>query len=723
MQRYTNMKLAATSMTLLAALCLGAKISTAADAPISPMAVGDEKAFFALLDLDRPDLKEVKQAVAAGDWTAAKRAWARHLETRTQPRWLWSRRDRAELIRIEQEKFGGLARYVKAADRVLARDFDFLGVRKQLEHRVEWLQGPIEWTHVLSRFAYWKDLGYAYWATGKPAYAEDFAYLLTSWIAANPVPAVPSKDRGEHGSVWRTLEAGIRGDAWFDAMELFMDAPQFDAQAKFLMTRSLVEHARYLLAWSTAYRAGNWQVCETSGLTTIGIMLPEFKESAAWRECGFHYLVEHMRRDVEPDGAHHELTPGYHTWVMMQFLKVNLLARANGYEVPGLLDKHERMFEYLMNLRQPDGTYALVGDAGFAREKNRVGDSLGAGALVYQRGDMRYLGADQCSESWLWLFGPAVCDRYARLKKEPPAFTSALLPYAKYAVMRTGWEPDARFLLFDCAAWGGGHSHQDRLQVIVCAGRELLVDPGMYSYDQPLSGEYLRKSVAHNVVMIDDAEQPNSDPELLAWQTSPDADFASGRIQGKGLRHQRSVLFVKPHYWVVVDHIFGQGAHDLTRLFHFPLNAGVRVDGNVVQTGFKTGMNIRVQPTDDARLEMRQGWIPTTEAAAERAPIAALIANRTLPAAFCTVLVPFGEEAALPKIKSLASADPLVARVQIAFPNGRQDEIAIAPEPTALKVGSAEAKAVSLCVRRGPMGSAIVIIKGDLSGATTCPRE
>ena len=51
-------------------------------------------------------------------------------------------------------------------------------------------------------------------------------------------------------------------------------------------------------------------MCESSGLATIGIMLPEFKEAADWRERGFHYLVEHMQKDVEADGSHWELPPG-----------------------------------------------------------------------------------------------------------------------------------------------------------------------------------------------------------------------------------------------------------------------------------------------------------------------------------------------------------------------------------------------------------------------------
>lgn len=678
----------------------------------SPLAVGNAKAFFSMLDLDRKELSPVRKAVAARDWEAAKQAWARHLETRAQPRWVWSRGDRAEILRLDAEKFGGLARYTNAADRVLARDFELLGVRKQLSHHPEWLQGPIEWTHVLSRFGYWRDLGYAYWGTGNRAYAADFAFLLKSWIADNPVPARPSSHRGTNGSVWRTLEAGIRSDAWFDAMELFMDAPEFDVEAKFLMTKSLAEHGRYLLAWSKAYRAGNWQVCEASGLATLGIMLPEFKEAAVWRERGLHYLVEHMQRDVEPDGAHHELTPGYHTWVMMEFLKIGLLCRANGYDVPGLLKRHEKMFEFLMHLRQPDGTYVLVGDAGFARERNVVAGSLGLGALMYQRGDMRYLGVPEPPENWLWLFGPGVFEKYARLKAQPPSFNSALLPNAQYAVMRTGWDQDARFLFFDCGPWGSGHSHQDRLQVVVCAGRELLVDPGIYSYDQPLSASYLKKSEAHNVLVIDGQEQPASDPELLAWQTTPQADFASGQIHGQGVRHQRSVLFVKPDYWIVTDHVFGSGEHELTRRFHFPLGASPRITGRVAETAFRDGANIRVQPTDDAALELRQGWIPTGEAEAEKAPVAVISGHRKLPVALCTVLTPFSDSATLPVVQPVAAANPLVVQLQVRFPNGQQDDIAIAPEPTVLKIGQREVKGTVLCVRRGVMANAVIEIKG-----------
>ncbi|MGC9319347.1 MAG: alginate lyase family protein, partial [Armatimonadota bacterium] len=667
--------------------------------PPADIAVEDEAEFFSLLDLDRPGLEGVRAAADARDWEAAKAAWAEHLATRTEPQWTWSRRDREQITALFEELFNGLGRYVPAADTVLERRFNFLGVPKQLDRDIDWLQGPVEWTHVLSRHHYWRTLGYAWWATGEAKYAEDLVLMLRDWVADNPVPRILTNARGEHGTVWRTLEAGIRGDVWFDVMELFMDAPQFDAEAVYLMTRSLVEHARHLHRYEVQFRYGNWQVVECTGLAAIGIMLPEFREAAEWRERAFEYLVEHMQRDVYPDGAHHELTPGYHGWVMQKFMKAARLAEINGYQVPGLMDRHERMFEFLMHLSKPDGRYPPLGDAGTGGSAR---GHLGLGALMYDRRDMRFLAVDNIEPSWVWLFGPQVRERYQRIEPRRPDFTSSMLPHAQYLMMRTGWERDDRFLLFDCAPWGGGHSHQDRLQVILYAGgRDLVIDPGIYSYDQPLSRTYFRGSEAHNILLIDEAEQLQSDPEVLAWATTDVADFASGRIAAGGLSHQRSVLFVRPDYWVVVDHLLGEGSHVLTRLFHLP-QVEVEAAQRSARTAYPDGPNVQIAAADGATVEMREGWLPTGSAEAERAPVAAFVATETLPTALCVVLTPFEDQNELPQVERLPADEALTVRLRVSFADGQVDEIAIAPEPSALSAAGRSANARALLVRSGP---------------------
>lgn len=666
--------------------------------PPADIAIKEPADFFGALNLDLPELAAVKAAVEAKDWEAAKSAWARHLETRTTPKWLWSRKDKQKIMDLYKSSGRDMSGSISAADRVLAREFDFLGVHKKLDHSPEWLQGPLEWTHVLSRFGYWRDLGFAYWATGDPKYSSDFVFLLEDWVAKNPVPRVTSNSRGTRGSVWRTLETGIRGDGWPDTMEMFMDAPEFGAEAKYVMCKSLVEQARYLHRYEVRFSAGNWQVVECTGLAAIGVMLPECKESGDWRQRGWHYLVEHMQRDVYPDGAHSELTPGYHGWVMQQFLRASRLAATNGYEVPGLTDRHEKMYEFLLHISKPDRRFPPLGDAGTG---GSIQGSMAIGALLYNRPDMRYLGTKDPDPGWVWTLGFDALDRYTKMQGVSPSFTSSFLPYAKYYMMRTGWEAADRYLLFDCAPWGGGHSHQDRLQVICYAGRDLLLDSGQYSYDQPLAGKYFRRSVAHNVILIDDGEQPDSDPQVLCWHAGPQFDFAAGSITGKGITHQRSVLFVKPSYWVVVDHVTGEGEHRLTRLFHFP-RVAIQTADNAAQTQFPDGTNIRVAGDPAAKLEMREGYLPGGSAQADPAPVAAFDVTCALPATFVTVLTPFAADTELPRIDFLSGrADP-VAHLRLTFHDGQVDEMAIAAAPADLAVAGTRLHARALCVRKGP---------------------
>jgi len=690
---------------------VGEVLSEQVSFPPADIAIDDEAEFFSLLDLEREGLEAVKQAVEAQDWQAAKEAWFQHLKTRQTPRWTWSREDREEIMALEEELYGGMERHVPGAERVLAREFNFLGVPKTLERDVQWLQGPWEWTHVLSRHAYWKTLGYACWATGDEKYAEDFVYMLRDWVEDNPVPRYLTNSRGENGTVWRTLETGIRGDTWFDVMYLLMDSDAFDAEAAYLMTRSLAEQARHLHRYEVAFRHGNWQVVECTGLAAIGIMLPEFREAAGWRERAFKYLVEHMDRDVYPDGAHHELTPGYHSWVMERYVKVARLTDLNGYDVPGLLARHEKMFEFIEEIAKPDRRYPPLGDAG---RGGAITVQMGLGALLYDRPDMRWLGGKEIHPSWIWLFGPQVNEQFVQLQSLRPEFTSSMLPYAQYLMMRSGWEPDDRYLLLDCAPWGGGHSHQDRLQVIMYAGRDLILDPGIYSYDQPLSRTYFREAEAHSILLIDGG-QPRVDPEVLAWGTTDTADFASGRIVGEDVTHQRSVLFVRPDYWLVVDHVTGGGEHSLTRQFRFPM-VDVEADGNSVRTAFGGGTNVQVTGLSDAELQMREGWLPTGSASAEPGPVAAFVAEGALPATFATVIVPFDEEGDLPQLERLPSEDPTVVRVRATFPDGQTDEMAVAPEQMRLTVGGETASARALLVRSGPRADSVYVHGGVESG-------
>jgi hypothetical protein len=514
--------------------------------------------------------------------------------------------------------------------------------------------------------------------------------LIEHWIAENPAPEEVAKSWSATGTRWRTLETGIRAYTLFDDIEIFMDAPQFDADAKTLLSRSLLEHARRLYAHETAFHQGNWQVCECAGLACIGIMLPEFKEAEQWRTRGLDYLAQHMQKDVYPDGAHWELTPGYHEWVTSEFLLISRLCQLNHIQTPpGLLSRHEKMYEFLMHLAKPDRVTFAVGDDGSG---TNIEPDMATGALLYGRKDMRWLGPQKVPESLVWIFGPQVVQRYAALPAEPPDPSSYLMPDAHFAVMRTGWSPEDKCLLFNCAPWGGGHDHRDRLEVCLYAGRNLLIDPGQISYDQKLSRTYFRTAQAHNTMTIDDQDPPPIGAMMQAWKSTAAADFASASLDYNNLHQQRIVLFVRPDYWIIVDRVSATHAsaatqpstttqHLLQRRFHFSPGEA-HAEAGAAYSMIPGSPEVGVIDATNTPAAITSGWIASGTATADAGAVALFENHDSLPAVHCTVLIPLKSPEERPSVEQLggeqlAGATMENVQLRISFPDGRRDDFVI----------------------------------------------
>ena len=119
-----------------------------------------------------------------------------------------------------------------------------------------------------------------------------------------------------------------------------------------------------------------------------------------------------------------------------------------------------------------------------------------------------------------------------------PRAPSASFPDGGYHVQRSGWDPEARFLIFDCGPLGdGGHGHYDLLSFEAHGGgRPLVVDPGRGSYSEapPNLRRWFRGTAAHNTVL-----RRRARPDAL--QARPAARAGrQGRFLGRASRARRA---------------------------------------------------------------------------------------------------------------------------------------------------------------------------------------
>jgi hypothetical protein len=137
--------------------------------------------------------------------------------------------------------------------------------------------------------------------------------------------------------------------------------------------------------------------------------------------------------------------------------------------------------------------------------------------------------------------------------------------------------------------------------------------------------------------------------EIKSFVTEPGIDYLHGvaRSHEYPVVHERKVLFINGEYWVIVDLLRAQEAHDYDLLFHLsPAAQGqvsVRVSDDTLS--IHSPQLILAQPLiPNVRPSIQKGFVSTSYGEKHCAPIARLT-QRDSSACFLTVLYPYkGEE-------------------------------------------------------------------------------
>lgn len=496
-------------------------------------------------------------------------------------------------------------RHLARADRLLEHVYNghFLGKRINWESNNREPGEPAftpEWTYSLNRFHHWQTLGDAYWQTGDEKYARGWIAQMRAWVEDNPYPRFAD---GNRSLTWRTIEAGIRtSTTWPDSLMYFLGSPSLEPDDLVVFLKSWIEHARHLMriTLDDPDHGGNWVTMECNGLGHLGILLPECRHAPLWLRTAADRLAHELDRQVYPDGAQKELTTHYHQVALQNFVALYHFAARNGQPLgERYLASLERMYDYNLKAMDPEGFLPPLNDAG----RTAVRESLREGHELFGRDD------------FLW-----AATRGG--KGRAPAYTSVALPWAGQYVMRSGWEPDALYCLFEAGPYGTGHQHEDKLSLVLHAlGRELLTEAGNYRYDASPYRRYVLSTWAHNTILVDRQGQRRQGlgdtyetdrPLDNLWLHNEWFDAAAGVYDhGYGprreirVRHERTVVFLRGDYWLVLDRLDGEGERELDILWHLKAAAAERLDGGLAARGTDPGTaNLLVTPAPVPGLEL-----------------------------------------------------------------------------------------------------------------------
>jgi hypothetical protein len=256
-----------------------------------------------------------------------------------------------------------------------------------------------------------------------------------------------------------------------------------------------------------------------------------------------------MDEEFYPDGGQVESSPHYHMVTMRSAMTMVDVARRNGIELPqGFTERLPgQITDFFVQTLTPQLRIPLVGDNG----GDHI-DDVNTMCSLFGRADTR----------WVWT---------GRKEGSPPAAKSVAFPDSGFYIMRTGWEPDAHYLLFRCIDHRGfavDHFHRDQLSFLLYAyGHPIILERGGW-------GDRHKRTEFHNTIMLDGHQQNLLEATCHAWASNADIDFVDGSHPGyREATCRRRIFFVKPQdglegYWVISDLVTGAATRNVRQFLH-----------------------------------------------------------------------------------------------------------------------------------------------------------
>jgi asparagine synthase (glutamine-hydrolysing) len=434
----------------------------------------------------------------------------------------------------------------------------------------------------LSRFAFVYALVRAAWRTGNEEYARIFWELVEDWRENNPP---------NWGANWKCgQEVALRVMAWCFGLYGFLHAHETSAERIFELSKMIAvsgERIEGNIHYALSQR-NNHGISEAVGLWTIGLLFPEFRTAARWREKGRCLLEAQGKSLIYRDGAFSQHSFKYHRLMLHDYLWALRLGDLNGRPLSdGLKARVKKAAEFLHQLQD-----------GHTGQVPAYGQNDGALILpltncdpldfrpVVQTAQFYFTGkrcfeAGPWDEELLWLFGPASLS--SPVADKPRHDLQA--PEGGYYTLRS----ERGFLFVRCAVFRDRPGQADMLHVdLWWRGINIAMDSGTYSYNtaKPWNNPFAHTPY-HNTVTVDGRDQMDrigtflwfpwlrgkvrcmkrsSVGHITYWEGSHDGY----RRLSSSVNHRRGILRLGEESWLVMDQLKGSTLHRYRLNWLFP---------------------------------------------------------------------------------------------------------------------------------------------------------
>ncbi|WP_262379368.1 alginate lyase family protein [Nonomuraea sp. PA05] len=420
---------------------------------------------------------------------------------------------------------------------------------------------------LMSDFTFIPKLTYAYVSESDPAKRAAYA---AAWMDI-------SLDFFADNQSWpqnRNLSAAKRLAQLVSAFSVFRADPGIDASDLVAYLSGVHATTDFLVGVMQIHVGNNWYVSMARSVYAAAVFLPEFSSSPGSEWFAVRSAERFLRAYLKGDGVYREPAFNYQAYVADILNSVIAVGGANGRTLPdALVQAADWIADSLFATRQPNLEPAAIGDT----------PNNDAGTSAIRRSGVRNSWPD-----FTWVAS-------GRTQGTAPTLPSTVFPIS-FAVQRSGWDADARYMLINNqnSSYTASHRHPDDLSLVMAAyGRPLIVDSGVGDYSPTETNEWMRRrTAAHNTIEVDGLSQQKGVPRTTSlWRSNAGLDIYRGAAMGyRPVEHDRAVYFVKPGFWVVSDALTGDtAAHDYRQLWHFPGDpVTVNPTTKVATVGFDT---------------------------------------------------------------------------------------------------------------------------------------